>query len=110
MVLGAAMVVRRRILSEGDAEPQCYSGLCGCDFFSSMQRPLPKGVTHMAIYTKTDGVIDWRCCVTDDPEKDVEVRGTHVGLVFNPQVYGHVADLLAATSERAEELADSQSA
>ena len=110
MILGAAMVVRRRILSERDVEPGCYSGFCSCDFLNSLRRPLPRSITHAAIYTKADGVIDWRCCINGDPETDIEVKGTHVGLVFNPRVYRHVANILASAAERAQDLADSQSA
>ena len=110
MVLGAAMIIRRRILSERDAEPDCYSGLCSCDFLGSLQRPLPRSIVQAAIYTKADGVIDWRCCINEDPETDIEVKGTHTGLVFNPQVYGHVATILADAVERSQGLADSRSA
>ncbi len=39
--------------------------------------------------------MDWRCCLADDEAANIEVRGTHVGLAFNPQVYRRVAELLA---------------
>ncbi len=110
MVLGAAMMVRRRILSDPDVQSECYSGLCSCDFFDSLRRPLLKSIVEAAIYTKSDGVVDWRCCVNGNPETDIEVRGTHVGLVFNPQVYRHVAGVLASAAERSQGLADSRSA
>ncbi len=110
MVLGAAMMVRRRILSDPDVQSECYSGLCSCDFFDSLRRPLRKSIIGAAIYTKSDGVVDWRCCVNGDPETDIEVQGTHVGLVFNPQVYRHVAGVLASAVERSQGLADSRSA
>ena len=110
MVLGAAMIVRRRILSERAVEPECYSGFCSCDFLTSLRQPLADSIVEAAIYTKADGVIDWRCCVNDDPETDIEVQGTHVGLVFNSQVYRHVANVLAAAVERDQPLADSQTA
>jgi triacylglycerol lipase len=110
MILGAARIIRRRILSEPDVQPDCYSGLCSCDFLNSLRRRLPRSIVHAAIYTKTDGVIDWCCCINDDPETNIEVQGTHTGLVFNPQVYRHVANVLASADERSEGLADSQSA
>jgi len=77
---------------------------------NSLRRPLPRSITHAAIYTKTDGIVDWHCCVNGDPKTDIEVQGTHVGLVFNPRVYRHVADVLASAAERAQGLADSKSA
>jgi pimeloyl-ACP methyl ester carboxylesterase len=110
MVLTAAMMVRRRILSNNNVQSECYSGACTCDFFESLRRPLAKSIVEATIYTKSDGVVDWQCCINDDPDTDIEVRGTHVGLVFNPQVYRHVADVLAAAAERSQSLADRRSA
>jgi pimeloyl-ACP methyl ester carboxylesterase len=108
MVLGAATIVRRRILSDAAVKTECYSGFCSCDFFTSLRRPLADSILQAAIYTKGDGIIDWHCCVNDDPETDIEVQGTHVGLVFNPQVYRHVAGVLSSAVERSQTLADSQ--
>ena len=110
MVLGAAMIVRRRILSERDIQSDCYSGVCSCDFLESLRQPLPDSIVQAAIYTKADGIVDWRCCINDDPETDIEVSGTHVGLVFNAQVYRHVANVLASAIGRSQGLADRQSA
>jgi pimeloyl-ACP methyl ester carboxylesterase len=110
MVLGAAMIVRRRILADKDVQSECYSGLCTCDFLDSLTRPLDASLVQAAVYTKSDGVIDWRCCVTEDPETDIEVPGTHVGLVFNPRVYRHVAGILATAVERNLGMADGKSA
>ena len=55
----------------------------------------PSDVRELAIYSRGDGVVDWRMCVTGDPGKDREVLGTHVGLAFNPFVYRFVAEFLA---------------
>lgn len=110
MVLGAAAIVRRRIQFDGEVESDCYSGFCSCDFVEALKRPVPASVTQAAIYTKTDGVVDWNCCINDDAETDFEVRGTHAGLVFNPEVYRRVADILATAIEREHDLADSQPA
>ena len=111
MVLGAAMIVRRRILLfDRDVQSGCYSGLCSCGFLDSLRLPLADSIVQAAIYTKGDGVVDWRCCINDDPETDIEVSGTHVGLVFNAQVYRRVAGVLASAVKRSERLAASQSA
>ena len=75
--------------------PNCYSGECNCDFVNSLRGQFPGAVPKLAIYTKTDGVVDWRYCINDD-ETDVQVPGTHVGLAFNPQSYRHIANFLAA--------------
>ena len=55
-----------------------------------------KGVRITSIYTKGDGVVDWRYCVDPDPDvKNIEVQGTHAGLIFNPQAYNHLGQILA---------------
>lgn len=102
-VLKAAEAVRKRILqAEGDdVLPTCYTGRCTCDFLNSLRRKLPKGLRQTAIYTRNDGVVDWRYCLTGKKEDDFEVPGTHVGLTFNPTVYNIIAERLA--EEQAED-------
>ncbi|HYM00494.1 MAG TPA: alpha/beta fold hydrolase [Blastocatellia bacterium] len=88
LVLAAAKGVRSRIRRLGGKyEPGCYTGYCGCNSVEVLQQELPAHVTQTAIYTKTDGIVDWRVCLSDVPERNVEVTGTHVGLAFNAAVY-----------------------
>jgi hypothetical protein len=96
-ILRAAGIVRSQILEErGSAVlPDCYTSRCTCDFVSSLRTRLPKGIQQTAIYTRDDGVVDWNCCVTGDPDIDVEVPGTHIGLAFNASVYGVIGERLA---------------
>lgn len=96
-VLRAAEVVRHRILEEhGRAVlPSCYTGNCTCNFLNSLRRKVPSTMAQTAIYTRHDGVVDWRYCMTMNPEVDVEVPGTHIGLTFNPTVYAVMAERLA---------------
>ena len=72
----------------------CYTGLCDCEFLNALER-FPAKVRELAVYTKADGVVDWRLCVTGEPEKDREVLGSHIGLAFNPFVYRMVGEFLA---------------
>jgi len=96
-VLRMAERVRQRILSENGSGvlPDCYTGRCTCNFLDSLRRDLPRSISETAIYTRTDGVVDWRYCITDDPDLDFEVVGTHIGLAFNPVVYDIIARRLA---------------
>lgn len=96
-VLKAAEAVRKRILLREDNEvlPTCYTGRCTCDFLSSLKKSVPRKVHQTAIYTKNDGVVDWRYCLTGKKGDDFEVPGTHVGLTFNPTVYQLIATRLA---------------
>jgi pimeloyl-ACP methyl ester carboxylesterase len=56
--------------------------------------PLPVPAT--SVYTRTDGVVRWQACldVADATHENVEVRGSHTGLGFNPAVIYVVADRL----------------
>jgi len=101
-VLRAAELVRKKILVEHGPGvlPECYTGRCTCQFVDSLRRDFPPDIAETAIYTKTDGVVDWRYCITDNPEVDFEVPGTHIGLAFNPAVYDLIARRLAAVRSR----------
>ena len=96
-VLNAAEAVRLRILEEHGKGvlPDCYTGRCTCNFVGSLRRKVPDAMLETAIYTRQDGIVDWRYCMTMDPEKDVEVPGTHIGMAFNPAAYVVVAERLA---------------
>jgi triacylglycerol lipase len=96
-VLDATNVVRRHILDQhGEhVNPDCYTPRCTCDFVNSLRGELPESVVQTAIYTRDDGIVNWRYCRSGCGEVDFEVSGTHVGLVFNPSVYTIIAERLA---------------
>jgi triacylglycerol lipase len=96
-VLRTAELVRLQILERHGRGvlPDCYTGACTCAFLESLKTNLPRGVRQTAIYTKSDGILDWRVCRTGSPGVDFEVSATHIGMVFNPLVYSLVAQRLA---------------
>ena len=96
-VLHAAEAVRLRILAEHGPGvlPDCYTGQCTCNFINSLTREIPGSVMETAIYTRNDGIVDWRYCMTRHAGVDFEVPGTHIGMAFNPSAYAVVADRLA---------------
>jgi len=97
VVLEMSRIVRNRIRAarRDQSKPACFTGYCDCDAVAALQVPCPHPIRHTAVYTKTDGIVDWRVCVNDDPTTNVEVRSTHIGLVFNPWVYELIANRLA---------------
>jgi triacylglycerol lipase len=99
----AVDTVRKQILTEHGPSvlPTCYTGRCTCDFLSSLRRQLNGGVLQTAIYTRTDGIADWRYCTTGDPKSDFEVSGTHIGLAFNASAYAIIARRLALARSQA---------
>jgi pimeloyl-ACP methyl ester carboxylesterase len=96
-VLRMAEMVRNNIQDKHGPGvlPDCYTGRCTCNFLDSLRRDLPDGIRETAIYTRTDGVVDWQYCITGDDSIDIEVPGTHIGLAFNPAVYDAIARRLA---------------
>ena len=96
-VLQAAETIRLRILQEHGRGvlPDCYTGRCTCNFVDSLKRDVPESMVETAIYTRDDGIVDWRYCMTRNPEADFEVPGTHIGMAFNPAAYAIVAERLA---------------
>ncbi len=95
LVLAAGESVRQRIELTDKRREGCFSGSCGCSVTEALKQPPAPKTPVTAIYTKTDGVVDWRYCVTDNPQDNFEVKGTHIGLAFNPAVYRQVALHLA---------------
>jgi pimeloyl-ACP methyl ester carboxylesterase len=96
-VLHAAEAVRLRILQEHGPGvlPECYTGRCTCNFVDSLKRDIPDSMLQTAIYTRHDGIVNWRYCMTMEPGSDFEVPGTHIGMAFNPSAYAIVAERLA---------------
>jgi len=97
-ILSAAEEVRKRILQENGPKvlPTCYTGHCTCEFVDALRHELPSSVMETAVYTRSDGIVDWRYCKTEDPALDFEVPGTHLGLVFNSAAYSIIATRLKA--------------
>src|SRR5271169_3177627 len=96
-ILDVAEGIRQRILKEHGQGvlPDCYTGRCTCNFVDSLRRNIPDSMVETAIYTRQDGIVDWRYCMTRNPEADFEVPGTHIGMAFNPSAYAIVAERLA---------------
>lgn len=61
------------------------------DFLTALAAPPRVPVT--SVYSRTDGVVSWRACVRSDLSS-AEVRGSHVGLAVNPDVYRLLAKVL----------------
>ena len=72
---------------------------CECLTPADLVRCPPPPVHHAAVYSRDDGVIDWRNCLEPEPSLNHEVGGTHIGLVFNARAYRIVAELLAEAGD-----------
>lgn len=71
----------------------CVAGHCALESFAQARAALPEGVDFTAIYSRRDGIVDWRACV-DPAAHAVEVRSSHVGMAFDPAVITAVSAAL----------------
>ena len=71
----------------------CADGECCAAFWQDLRRPLPPGFSAVAIFSRTDGVVDWRACL-DPGARHVEVDSSHTGMSVNRAVYAVLAEIL----------------
>jgi pimeloyl-ACP methyl ester carboxylesterase len=63
----------------------CVAGECARRSFDEGRAPLPDGLDFTAIYSRRDGIVDWRACIDPDA-RPVEVGASHVGMAVDPRV------------------------
>jgi pimeloyl-ACP methyl ester carboxylesterase len=71
----------------------CVRGACAQQSFEESRRPMPAGIGFTAIYSKRDGIVDWRACI-DPLAEQVEVSASHLGMAFDPRVIDAVTGAL----------------
>ena len=67
----------------------CVAGACARQSFDQGRAPLPEEVDFTAVYSRRDGIVDWRACL-DPAARAVEVRASHVGMAVDPRVITEV--------------------
>lgn len=72
----------------------CVAGDCARQSFDESREPVPPGVAFTAIYSRRDGIVDWRACV-DPLATAVEVTASHLGMAVDPRVVDEVRAALA---------------
>lgn len=69
---------------------ECVSGRCAEQSFADSRVPLPEGVGFTSIYSRRDGIVDWRGCI-DPAAKPVEVWASHLGMILDPRAFAEVS-------------------
>lgn len=72
----------------------CLEGDCCASFWEHLAEPLPRGVGFVSVYSRSDGIVDWRSCL-DPHAEHVEIGTSHMGMAVSPAAYRAVADALA---------------
>jgi triacylglycerol lipase len=74
---------------------RCWrGGACCRAAIELVEKPLPPGFRFVSIYSRTDGIVDWRACL-DPAAAHVEVDSSHLGMGSHRAVYRAIATELA---------------
>lgn len=73
----------------------CVGGPCAEISFGETQRPLPPEVAMTNVYSRRDGIVDWRACI-DPAGHPSEVTVSHIGMAIDPRV----AEVVLASLEQ----------
>jgi triacylglycerol lipase len=93
----AAVGLARRAagLTRRARSPTCFRARCTCDFVRDFNRPFPEDAVRLtSIYSRGDGVVRWQRMLVEEAD-NVEVSGSHVGLMANRKAYRVIAAALA---------------
>jgi pimeloyl-ACP methyl ester carboxylesterase len=75
---------------------RCLRGPCCEPFRDDLAADFPGGVRYVALYSKSDGIVDWRACLDPAADELVEVAASHCGMGVNRAAYEQLARALAA--------------
>lgn len=77
----------------------CTSGACALRMWEQSRLPMPAGTPFVSVYSRRDGIADWRACI--DPAAEArEVPSSHVGMALDPRVIEVVVEALAGIQAR----------
>jgi pimeloyl-ACP methyl ester carboxylesterase len=94
-----AVAALGRLRVPGMFSRTCLDGDCCAEFWEQAAGPVPRGVGFVSVYSRSDGVVNWRSCL-DPAAEHVEVRSSHCGMAAHPATYRAVADALHAFRRR----------
>lgn len=101
--LAVVIALRRAGLGSMMGE-DCTSGDCARLSWEQSQRPLATETGFTSVFSRRDGVVDWRSCL-DPAAETVEVGTSHLGMAIDPGVFDVVAQTLAGNRDRRAERA-----
>jgi hypothetical protein len=94
LATGVDMLVRlSRAGVPGLMSEECVAGSCARQSFDESRQALSADVAFTAVYSRRDGIVDWRACV-DPAAHAVEVTASHVGMALDPAVINVVTEAL----------------
>lgn len=91
---GARAVVDASLQARRLLDPDCRFPACGCPFAVDLRRPLSPETQVLSVYSRDDVVVPPSASPVPGA-RNVEVAGTHSGLVYNRVAYQELAAVLA---------------
>lgn len=71
----------------------CLAGRCCEEFWADLEKPLRPEVGYLSVYSKSDGVVNWRSCL-DPGAEHVEISASHIGMAVAPRAWRAVEHAL----------------
>jgi triacylglycerol lipase len=73
----------------------CLRGACCEPFRADLPAEFPSSVRYLSVYSRSDGIVDWRACLDPAADELIEVHASHCGMGLSEQVYRLLAGALA---------------
>ena len=73
----------------------CLRGPCCEPFRADLLHDFPPDVRYVSVYSRSDGIVDWRACLDGAADELVEIHASHCGMAVSVQAYEQVARALA---------------
>jgi triacylglycerol lipase len=77
----------------------CLRGACCESFRTDLVARFPAGVRYVCVYSRSDGIVDWRACLDGAATELVEIDASHCGMALSSGAYEEVARALAAFAD-----------
>ena len=72
---------------------ECREGECCSEFRALLRKPLAADAPALALYSRSDAIVDWRACL-DPGAECIEIDGSHCGMAVNGAVYRELERVL----------------
>jgi pimeloyl-ACP methyl ester carboxylesterase len=99
LLLQVALLRRLARLGVQVMGDDCTAGGCALRMWEESRRPLATDLPFTAVYSRRDGIADWRACI-DPAATPREVRSSHIGMALDPAVLAAVSEALGEVHAR----------
>jgi triacylglycerol lipase len=72
----------------------CLRGKCCERVRAAIEGPFPEEVGYVSVYSKSDGIVQWKSCLDPAADARIEVAASHCGMGVNAQAFLAVAGAL----------------